>query len=229
MKEYDFLVLALLFALPGAGVWISRPDLRRVIHRMSIAALPFAATEFLFYPEYWSPNFLFDLVNVIGFGLEDLLFVMGLAAFTSTGYAFFSRRRYLPRAPLDPSRAAIRAAVSIGSAIAAAGLLVLLSVPIIHATVALMLAAAAVIGTLRRDLLWPGLAGGLIAASVYTILCLIYERLLPGAFERVWHTENFLDRMVLGVPLEEMLYGFGAGVIATVFYPWVFDESLVRD
>lgn len=225
MEEYDFLVLAVIFALPGAVVFLVRPDLRKVIGRMSIAALPFAATEFLFYPDYWSPNFLFDLVNVIGFGLEDLLFVAGLAAFTSTGYALFFRRRYVARAPLRLRWVFFRAAAAIGGALSVMAVLVMLAVPVIYGTVGVMLAAAGVIAAHRRELLWPGLAGGLIAASVYTALCLFYALLLPGVFERVWHTESFLDRMVLGVPLEELLYGFGAGLIATVFYPYVFDET----
>ena len=88
--EYNFLILTLIFWIPGILIYALRFDLRRIIHLMAAFSLPFALTEWLFYPEYWEPTFIFDLIHVFGFGIEDILFVTGLAAFTSTVYAFFS-------------------------------------------------------------------------------------------------------------------------------------------
>ena len=88
--KYDFLILTLIFWIPGILIYALRFDLRRIIHLMAAFSLPFALTEWLFYPEYWEPTFIFDLIHVVGFGIEDILFVTGLAAFTSTVYAFFS-------------------------------------------------------------------------------------------------------------------------------------------
>jgi hypothetical protein len=33
---------------------------------------------------------------------------------------------------------------------------------------------------------------------------------------------GFSNIRVIGIPLEELLYGFGAGVAATAFYPYTF-------
>lgn len=68
-QRYDFLVLAALCLVPGAVIAAGRPDLRPLMRRMSLASLPFAATEALSYPEYWHPRFLFDLADHIGFGI----------------------------------------------------------------------------------------------------------------------------------------------------------------
>ena len=77
MLTYAVLTLSLLFLLPGALVYALRPDLRGPIHIVSLCSLPFALTEFLFYPTYWEPEFLFDLIHVLGFGIEDVLRILG--------------------------------------------------------------------------------------------------------------------------------------------------------
>jgi hypothetical protein len=94
--KYHFLILCSLLLVPGAVIFAARHDLRRPILTMGACSLPFAFTEFLFYPTYWEPEFLFNLANKIGFGVEDFLFVFGLAAFSSTAYAFCFKRRFGP-------------------------------------------------------------------------------------------------------------------------------------
>ena len=53
---YNFLILCALFALPSACVFALRPDLRKILKLTVPASIPFAATEFLFYPSYWRPK-----------------------------------------------------------------------------------------------------------------------------------------------------------------------------
>jgi hypothetical protein len=38
----------------------------------------------------------------------------------------------------------------------------------------------------------------------------------------VWHTERFLGRFLLGLPLEELLYGWAAGAAAGALAPFAF-------
>ena len=85
-ERYDFLLLALLFCLPPLLIAAARADLRPLKRRAALLALPFALTERFFYPEYWSPTFLFDLIDQLGFGIEDLLFVAAFGAFAATAY-----------------------------------------------------------------------------------------------------------------------------------------------
>lgn len=219
--RYDFLILALLFLLPGCVVFILRRDLRGVIAVMALFALPFAGTEFLFYPAYWEPVFLFDLARTIGFGIEDVIFVIGLAAFTATGYAFVFRKRYTPR-PKGRAGWSFRAGVFLLATFALVAIAWAFSIPMIYGSVIIMYLAVAVIVILRRDLILPALLGAVVTAATYFILCLIFAVLFPAAFTNVWHTDMFMNVFLFGVPIEEVLYGSAAGAIATVFYPFVF-------
>ena len=220
----DFLLLTLLFAVPGVVVYVARPDLRPMIHKSALGSLPFAASERFFAGTYWSPPSLFNLIDRIGFGIEDVLFVVALATYMSTGYAFFFRRRFATEAHTgggDRTSGVLRAVLLVGGTLGLALALVALKVHILYGSFIAMGCIALIILWSRRDLLAPAFFGGAIAVGTYAIVCLVYARLRPGVFERVWHTERFIHRFALGIPVEELVYGFLAGVVASVFYPYV--------
>ncbi|MBF0351606.1 MAG: hypothetical protein HQM11_11280 [SAR324 cluster bacterium] len=224
---WNFLILSLLFLIPGMLVYAVRPDLRTAIHRMSVCALPFALTERFFYPDYWEPRFLFDLADHIGFGLEDILFVVGLAAFTTTAYPAFFRKTYETQ-HVETGRVRVFRAVKILLlTFIGVGLVVALRIPMIYGSIVIMTIAFAGLCLIRHDLLVPGLLGGLVSLGIYTLLCWLFEWMLPGVFDLAWHTDQFLNLFIAGIPLEELLYGFTSGMIATVFYPFVFEIRYV--
>jgi len=222
---YEFLVLSLLTLVPGTLFWLARPDLRPLMKRAAAVSLPFAATEWLFYPAYWTPRFLFGLADLIGFGIEDVLFVVGLGAFTSTAYAVAFRRTLAPLGvPVRPGRRlvgvfAVAAMVTVAQLSA--------GVPILYAAVVTMVSVSAALLLERRDLAMPALLGALVSAAIYLGLCLVFGALLPGVFERTWRASVLLPGTLLGVPLDEVLYGLGAGFGATAMPAWAFGLRFV--
>lgn len=225
-QHYNFLTLSLLFTLPGMVIWLLRPDLRRIIKTVIIFALPFACTEALFYPSYWEPNFLFDLGQRIGFGIEDFVFVTALAAFASTIYAFVCNHGYTPTGKSGPFACGLRALglfvfaglFFLGTSIA--------EVAVIYTACLVMIACTCVILPLRRDLIVASLVGALLSTTLYFVLCLAAGKIMPGFFRNVWQAQNYLNIFIAGIPLEELLYGFSTGLVATVFYPYVFSMQL---
>jgi hypothetical protein len=225
---YPFLVLSLLLLVPGAVVFSLRSDLRHAMGIMALCALPFAFTESLFFPTYWEPRFLFDLVRHIGFGIEDLLFVTGLAGFTTTAYPFVFHRAYAPL-PGGSTRASLgRVALLVGAALLLTALAESIEIPTIYTSIMVMSGILLLMISWRRDLLLPGLLGGLLSLGVYGVSCLLLERIIPNVFSLNWHTEKFLNRFLLGIPLEELLYSGAAGATATVFYPFAFFKVFIK-
>ena len=55
----------------------------------------------------------------------------------------------------------------------------------------------------------------------------IYGWLYPGVFLTIWHTQALINVFVLGVPVEEILYGATSGVAAVVFYAYAFGQRFV--
>jgi hypothetical protein len=227
--EYNFLILCALFAAPAAGIFVLRPDLRRILKVSVPASIPFAATEFLFYPSYWRPKFLFDLADRIGFGIEDVLFVTSLGALTSTLYPFATRHTALP--PTTPARRSEllrRALTPLLVALGATAILHLAGVPMIYGSCLIMAGVGAAILAVRRDLIVPALAGAVLTTIVYGALCIVLAAIIPGIFDLAWNTEQFSNVFVLGIPLEELLYAVSTGFVGTLFYPYVTGARFVR-
>jgi len=223
---HDYLLLALLFLVPGTLFWFVRADLRGLMRGAAVMALPFATTEWLFYPEYWAPKFLFDLADRIGFGIEDVLLIVGLAAFSSSAYAVAFRRTVVPLVPGTwPWK---RVGGGVVAVLGMAALLLGLGVPILYAAVAAMVSTTVLVLVMRSDLLVPSLLGAGVTAVIYFGLCLVFEALVPGeAVERIWKPSVFLEGRLLGVPLDELLYGTGAGFAGTAFPAWAFGLRFV--
>ena len=189
---------------------------------VALFAIPFAFTEFLFYPEYWEPRFLFHLADRIGFGIEDFLFVTGLGAFTSTVYPFIFSRKLTPVIAATAAGNRLRAAVPVVVALGLAFVLYQAGIPMIWGCVPIMLLIAVGIGILRPDLRRASLWGGILSAGFYFFICLILGVIIPDVFALNWHAEKFSNLYLLGVPLEEIAYAFAAGTVASVFYPFAF-------
>lgn len=225
---YNFLILSLLFMIPGIIIYALRKDLRRVIHIMALCSIPFAFTERFFYPSYWEPVFLFNLIDIIGFGVEDILFVTGLAAFTSTSYAFCTKQFYLPIQKLNPKQIIYRCLMVLIPTFLLVGLLVLFGVRMIYGSLFIMVFISSIITLFRKDLFRAGLSGGFFSTVIYTLLCLCIALLFPDIFQLTWHTDQFLNLFILGIPVEEILYAYASGMIATLFYPFVFQLSFTK-
>ncbi|MDJ0765964.1 MAG: lycopene cyclase domain-containing protein [Myxococcota bacterium] len=224
---YAFLVLCGFLAIPGAVILLLRADLRRPLLLMGAVALPFALTERFFYPDYWEPVFLFNLAARIGFGIEDFLFVFGLAVLTTGVYPFCLRQTYRAIAYRDVRSIVQRVGMMIGSALVLSVACVLIGVALIWGSAVIMIGFAIVIWFKRPDLAVPGLIGAGLSCLAYGGICLALDATLPEVFELSWHTDRFSNVFIIGIPLEELLYATSAGMIGTVFYPFVWSKEFV--
>jgi hypothetical protein len=224
--NYNFLILSLLFLLPGIFIYIYRKDLRPMMRILAACSVPFAFTEFLFYPTYWEPRFLWNLINYLGFGLEDLLFVVGLSAFTSTNYAVFFRKKLAPypKGGYTPMQVILFFMILFIIVISS---FVFFKIHLIYGAPILMFGLSVFIFTRRTDLILPGLLGAFLSTLIYVFLCYLLILIYPNIFSLTWHTEKFLNIKILSLPLEELLYATNSGCIATLFYPYVFSYRYV--
>ncbi len=221
--DYNFLILSLLFLIPGSIIFLIRKDLRSVIRILALCSIPFAFTEFLFYPTYWEPKFLWNLIDILGFGVEDIIFVVGLSAFTSTGYAFAFRKKFEPYPKGKFSSVELLVLFFIFCLLSIC-LFVTFQIHLIFGSPILMSGVSLFIFFKRKDLILPGLFGAGITSITYAILCYAMILIYPNIFELTWHTEKFVNIMIFHLPVEELLYAATSGCIATVFYPFVFSS-----
>ncbi len=229
--EYNFLVLSILFWVPGILTLMIRADLRRLIFIMCLASIPFAFTEFLFYPNYWEPKFLWDLGNRIGFGIEDFLFVTGFASFGTTAYLVFTGKVLQSNAEWKGFGFGIKPFYLLLSLLVFCFFFVwvffALQIQMIYGAPIILVFLSFLLSALRKDLAFPGIWGGFLTTLVYFLLCFVLELFYPKIFELAWHTEQFTGIFIGFLPLEEVVYAFASGQIATLVYPFCFGYSYV--
>ncbi len=215
--------------IPVFASGVLRRDL--VIHmaRMALISLPFAFTEFMFYPDYWDPPFLFDAAMRFGFGLEDFLFVAALGAMSIGLYPALARKQLQRVKPQAPPLAVLKIALLIGAALLAAVAGWVAEYPAIYTGLVIMIALPTILLlTSRPDLRYHACMSGGAALSGYVGVCMALELILPGTFGRYWHTDDLLNAFAGPLPVEELLYGFSAGFSAAVIYPFAFGLEFRR-
>jgi hypothetical protein len=228
--SYNFLILSIILLIPVCIIFLKRSDLRIVMIRMGLIGLPFAFTENFFYPEYWEPKSVGNLIERWGFGLEDFLFVSGLACLTATIYPAIFKKKLEPMkrsaVAFSSSESPARILSAIGLFFSIVFILVLIfvfsNIPMIYGSFVIMIGMGIVMVWFRTDLLFPGLLGGISTTVAYTLICFFLLTIYPGIFQFTWHTEKFMNIYFFRVPLEEILYGFSAGFSGTIFYPSLF-------
>lgn len=202
---------------------IFRRDLRIHMARMALFSLPFAFTEFMFYPDYWDPPFLFDAAARFGFGLEDFLFVAALGAMSIGLFPTLAGKQLHKVNPRTVPRVFWRIVLLTGLALLTAGVGWAAGFPAIYTAIMIMISLPAVVLLTSRPDLWrPACLSGGTTLLAYAGACMALEFLLPGTFERYWHTDSLLNAFVGPLPVEELLYGFSAGFAAAVVYPFAF-------
>ena len=223
MQDYPFLVLCVLMVISVVATGGLRRDLVRHMARMALVSLPFAFTEFMFYPDYWDPPFLFDAAAKIGFGLEDCLIGAALGAMAIGIYPALAGKQ-LQRVKLHTAtQSVLKMAVVTGLALLAAVAGWVAGFPAIYAGLVIMITMPTVLLLAARPDLWQHAwrSGGTVLVA-YVGVCMALELILPGTFARYWHTGDLLNAFAGPLPLEELLYGFSAGFAAAVIYPFAF-------
>jgi hypothetical protein len=226
LLSYNFLILSLLLLVPGVWIYSKRADLRKGLRTIAILSIPFAFTEVFFVPDYWNPTVMGNLIERIGFSLEDFLFVAGLGIFSAGSYPFVFKKKYLAQKNVNADH--IRNLILFFScALVLLVSLLILRIQIIYISWIIMFSGYLVLVYFRKDLAIPGFLGGCIVCFFYSFLCLILDLIYPDIFILAWNTDQFLNLYILGLPLEEILYSFFAGLIGSIFYPAFFSYSFV--
>lgn len=225
MTGYPFLDLCIILAFPALLMPIFRPELRQPAGLIALFALPFAFTERWFYPEYWSPRFLFDLVNLLGCGIEDLLFLAFLGSISVCVYPFVFSKSFANQ----------KNTLALGKKLGVFSLVIilfisvlLLKIEMIYGSWLIMAIACAYMGVLRRDLIGHGLLAALLTTIFYSLGCLLLGYIYPDIFSLNWNTARLSGIYPLGIPLEEFIYAFFAGLSAAMFYPFIFSKKYVQ-
>lgn len=217
--HYVWLIWSVAFLCPWAVLYVIVPEHRAVMWKTSLFMAPFGLTEPLFVPEYWNPPSLFDLAQRTGFDIESIIFSFAIGGIGAVLYNLVMRRR-LVSIPAHERRDRRHRFHKLAVALPFALFPVLYLLPWnpIYAGIAAMLAGGVAAVLCRPDLLPNTLFGGILFLGFYTLFLIGLEATAPGYIARVWNLPALSGVVPYGLPIEELLFGFGFGLFWTGLY-----------
>ena len=220
--RYVWLIWASAFMLPWAILYAVAPWVRRVMIQASVATAAFGLTEPFFVPRYWNPPTLFDLAQRTGFDIESLIFCFAIGGIGAGSYRALAA---LPETVMDQAeRRSGRHRWHLAMLAAPFPVFFMLLTfpwnPIYPGILALFSGALAA-AICRPDLIRNSLWGGVIFFVLYLVFLLGLRWYWPGYIEAVWNLEELLAWRPLGLPVEELLFGFGFGLYWSCVYEHV--------
>ncbi len=224
-NQYIWVVWALLFLIPWAIIFYAFPYYRKTMWAVSLTTAFFGLTEPLFVPEYWNPPTLFDLAQRTGFDLESLIFCFGIGGVGSVLYSVLTHRNDIPvpeaekRQPLH--RHHYKALVSPFIAFA---LLYFLPWNPIYPSIAAMAVGAIATVACRPDLKTKIWVGGVLFLAYYIVFFMVLEATTPGYIVHVWNLPALTGILLLGIPMEELLFAFTFGL----YWSGVYEHLMWR-
>ncbi len=213
----------LIFSLLLLGVWftvyIAKPLLRKEMLLVSIFTSPFGLTEPLFVPEYWSPPSLFDLAARTGFDIESLIFCFAIGGIGAVLYesVFKMKHKKMSKKEMSSRRHRFHKLALVSPLIVFMPLYLLTGLnPIYSSSIAMFVGGISTM-LCRPDLkknLW---FGGLLFAGLYFVSFVFIILLIPD-FISYWNLQALSGILVLGVPLEELMFAFTFGMMWSSVY-----------
>jgi len=213
--QYAYFIGTLLVLLPGLVVFALRKDLQKEMLWAGAVALPFGFSE-IFFREYWRPPSLFNLIERVGFGIEDFLFVFSVGCIAAIVYEVIAKRR-LQKLRQTKGTHLLPYVIL---ALAYAGLEGFSPFTSIYNAMLALFISAAFIAIVRHDLIPQIIVAAMLFGGLYFLLFLAFNYLFPGYISSVYRPEAVRLGLVFGVPLPEILFAISVGALWSALYEY---------
>jgi hypothetical protein len=177
-------------------------------------------TEPLFVPAYWLPPSLFNLAARTGFDIESLIFSFGIGGIAVVLYELLFRTRHTAVSKMEHHSARHR--FHLWTILSAPAILILLLLttnlnPIYSSIIAMTVGGFAT-WYCRPDLKTKMITSAFMFLFLYFAYFLTLIAIAPGYVERVWNLKAITGILILGIPIEELLFAISFGFIWSSIY-----------
>jgi len=208
------------FLIPWAILYYLNPDYRSIMLKVSVLTMLFGLSEPLFVPEYWSPPTLFNLAQRTGFDIESLIFCFGIGGVGAVLYNVITKKTLSEVSLQQHHSSAHRYHL-----LALASPLIIFPILVIftdwnniYPSIIAMFIGGVANSWCRHDLALKSLIGAGLFLLYYMVFFLLLEWSAPGYVERVWNLPELSGILILGIPLEELLFASSFGFYWTGLY-----------
>jgi hypothetical protein len=223
-----------IWSLIGLGIWLmiylARYSYRREMLHISLATMFFGLTEPLFVPQYWNPPSLFDLAQQTGFDIESFIFSFSIGGIGHSLYYFVYPVKMIEMGGSERQhrRHRLHYYLLLSPAMIFLFLAVFTKLNHIYCGVISLFAGALATLYCRSDLKVKLWAGGTLFLSLYFIYFDSLLLFFPDFVSQHWNLEALTGILILGIPLEELLFAFSFGMYWSSLYEHFTWRKLIR-
>lgn len=203
-------------------IYIRQKKLRKEMLIASILVTPAALSEVFFVPTYWLP----DTIGNPKLSIEDLIFSFAVGGIIAVTYELFMGRKIRHQRLCNCYKGEVFHGLILGVGVAAVFLVYLmLKINFMYAVYIGIVVNIVLMVVTRPDLVGKILYSGLLFGSFYFIFFALFTIFVPGFF-RHWNFNNLSGIVLLGVPLEEIIWAVGAGALLGPIYEYLLSIKL---
>lgn len=220
--QYVWLVWSLLLIAIWLIVYftLDARDKKREMLVVSFWTSLLGLTEPLFVPAYWSPPSLFDLASKTGFDVESLIFSFGIGGLAVVLYEHIFRTQHavMSLGKRHDLRHRFHFWALSSAPIIFVVLLIATKINPIYSAIIAMAGGGLFAWFCRPDLKKKMLVSALIFLGLYFIYFLTLIIAYPGYVQNVWKLKAISGILILGIPLEELMFALSFGFLWSSIY-----------
>lgn len=177
-------------------------------------------TEPLFVPEYWNPPSLFNLAQRTGFDIESLIFAFAVGGLAAVIYEliFKAKHEEFSLREIKHPRHKFHLPILFSSPLIFVLLWLFTDLNSIYSTSIALLSGGLLTWYCRPDLKQKMAASAFIFLAIYFLSFLILVNLRPNYVKEVWNLPVISGILILGIPLEELIFAFSLGFLWSSVY-----------
>ena len=222
--QYAYLIgnLAILFPI-WLFLYLRRKDLRADILMMSLIFGVCGPLSELFYlQDYWNPQ----TITGTRIGVEDFLFGFFIGGIVSVIYLELFNKHIKRFKDKNHHWRLLFLFVAVFTFVFNA--LFILGINSIYASIAVFLILSLLVYYVRRDLFIDGLMSGIFLALTMLISYSVFLYVFPEAIQKWWFLHNISGILIVGIPIEELLWAFSLGLIAGPVYEFFMGFRILK-
>jgi len=224
---YEYALWVALLAVIFFIFYITRKDLRRKMLWSGLIAAPFGVGELYFIPNYWTPQTFFDWGMRYGLDIEAFILMFFLGGIAGAIYEGWCKKKI----PVKQHMCHPMCTCYLGIVVTLTVFLLLVRLTnwnIIYPSIYACLAGGA-FGFFRyKHLRKHVLFGGITFMLIYLISLAVMDIFFLPWITTTWLMKELSGILIIGVPIEELFFGFAFGTLWTPLYEEVCSNLRIK-
>ncbi len=223
MLNSAYLLNGFFLMCPWLIFFFMRKDLRKEMLFMSVVSMPFGILQYLFRQDYFHPLYIY---NFSFFGIEDLLWMFAMGGITGVIYEeFFGKKLSNRHTRKHPYLMIVFTVVGLFALFIGN---IIFKINSMYMTLIIFSVIGVITLLIRRDLLKHAFYSGICVGLITLIFDFLHVLIFPDFFQKMWFINNVSGVLVLGIPIEELLFAFMLGFVVGPMYEFVFGFRLKK-